>query len=239
MSMGTRRGQNTQSNITVVTTGASFTVINEAVVIVNKASGSATTLNLPQGSIHGNAARDIIFKDGKGDAATNNITITPYAGDTIDGGASLLINVNYGYAEIVWNGTQWNVVGAGASSTSGGQVVGNLVVTGLLDESTVNGLTAHAGGGQALGTPLTAMVNRVTTVGSAADSCLLPAAVLVSGAGPALTVINAGANSMNVFPGTGDIINALSANAAFAVAAGKTVTFFVTNAGQWHTQLSA
>ena len=101
----------------------------------------------------------------------------------------------------------------------------------LPTESAVNGVTANPGGGQGSAVLLTAAMNRVTTVGTAADSVKLqPAAV-----GLSQTVINAAAsNSMNVFPSTGDAINALGANAAFAVAAGKTATFYCCNAGQWH-----
>jgi hypothetical protein len=100
----------------------------------------------------------------------------------------------------------------------------------------VNGLTAHAGGGQAGATPLTGDVNRVTTVATAADSVLLPAAK----AGLKLTVINAAAaNSMNVFPAAGDAINAAAANAAQALAAGKADLFVCAVDGVWNTIASA
>lgn len=102
--------------------------------------------------------------------------------------------------------------------------------------SAVNGLTAKAGGGQSGATAITSVINRFTTVGTAADSALLPSAAV----GMQVTVVNAAAaNSMNVFPATGEVINALAANTAFAVAAGKTCTFYCANAGQWHTVLSA
>lgn len=103
--------------------------------------------------------------------------------------------------------------------------------------SSVNGLTAHAGGGQASATALTASINRVTVCATAADSVALPAAK----AGACITVINAGAASANVFPVNGgtDSINALAANAAFAVANGKTCEFLCANDGVWHTNLSA
>jgi hypothetical protein len=53
-------------------------------------------------------------------------------------------------------------------------------------------------------------------------------------------IINAAAaNSMNVFPAVGDQINALGANAAFALAANKTVQLTCAIAGQWHAILSA
>jgi hypothetical protein len=104
-----------------------------------------------------------------------------------------------------------------------------------------NGMTAHAGGTQAgaiadAGAQVNAVLNRVTTVGTAADSVVLPQAQQ----GLEITVSNAAAaNSMNVFPNTGDAINALAANAAFAVAANKTATFVCTNTGQWHAILTA
>lgn len=103
-------------------------------------------------------------------------------------------------------------------------------------EGAADSLTAHAGGGQGSALLLTAQMNRVTTVGTGADSVKLP----VSIAGLTIQVTNAAAsNSMNVFPQTGDAINALSANAAFALAAGKTATFSCYTAGQWHSILSA
>jgi hypothetical protein len=102
--------------------------------------------------------------------------------------------------------------------------------------STANALTAFAGGGQGSATPLTNVISRVTTVATGGDSVKLPASV----PGMILTVINAAAaNSMNVFPATGEAINALSANTAFAVAANKTVQFFCTVAGTWHSLLTA
>ena len=101
--------------------------------------------------------------------------------------------------------------------------------------STIDSLTAHAGGGQASALPLTKMMNRVTTVATAGDSVELPQSVR----GMNVVVINAGANSMNVFPASGDQINALGANAAFAMAAAKVATFFCATAGQWHSILSA
>lgn len=97
-------------------------------------------------------------------------------------------------------------------------------------------LTAHAGGGQANGLALTSQFNRVTTVASAADSVVLPAATV----GLFVVVANAAAlNSMDVYPATGDAINALAANAAFAVAADKTALFVCMAAGQWMSILTA
>jgi hypothetical protein len=102
-------------------------------------------------------------------------------------------------------------------------------------QSYTNAMTAFAGGGQASATMLATVLNRLTTVATINDSVRLPTAV----AGMTVTVLNASPNSANVFPATGDAINAGAANAAFAVAGGKTATFFTTIAGFWHSMLSA
>jgi hypothetical protein len=103
-------------------------------------------------------------------------------------------------------------------------------------EAATDTITAKAGGGQSAATPLTTPLNRITIVASANDSVTLP----LSQPGMTFTVTNAAAaNSLNVFPNTGEIINALGANAAFALVANKTATFTCYTAGQWHTVLSA
>lgn len=88
------------------TSGAYDVTATDYIVVINKASGEATTVNLPASPSTG---RVLIIKDGRGDAATNNITLTPAAG-TIDGGASVVIASNYGSVAVVYNGTEWNVI---------------------------------------------------------------------------------------------------------------------------------
>lgn len=96
-------------------------------------------------------------------------------------------------------------------------------------------LTALAGGAQA-GTACSSRINRFTTVTTAADSGQLPAAL----PGRECIVINdAALNSMNVFPQTGESIDAGAANAAVAVAAAKRRYFVCAVAGKWHSILGA
>src|SRR5687768_12278230 len=100
---------------------------------------------------------------------------------------------------------------------TGTQSVGNRqrADVGLVGMSTENAITAFAGGGQASGYQLTAGISRVTTVATAGDSVKMHKAK----AGLAVIVINAAAaNSMDVFPASGDAINAIAANGAFAIA---------------------
>ena len=75
-------------------------------VIVNKTVGGPITVIPPPAPILG---QQLIIKDGKGDANTNNITITS-SGTTIDGNSSILITHSYQSFTILYNGTEWNIV---------------------------------------------------------------------------------------------------------------------------------
>lgn len=118
---------------------------------------------------------------------------------------------------------------------------GHLVEPGIKDMfldqmSTRSGVTATAGGGQANAVQITERFTRVTTVGTAADSIKLPPAV----PGVDVFVVNAAAtNAMNVFPQTGQYINALAVNTALSVAANKAVHFVCITAGTWNSILTA
>ncbi len=98
-----------------------------------------------------------------------------------------------------------------------------------------SGITAYAGGGQANAPLLIAQYNRVETVATIADSVKLPPATV----GLKVVVINNAANSTNVFPSSGDIINALAADTALACAGGKATTFYCCKAGYWNSQVGA
>lgn len=112
----------------------------------------------------------------------------------------------------------------------------SVTMAGPFFERPLNGITALAGGGQTGAPVLTQDINRVTTVATAADSVQLPKAV----PGISVVVVNAAAaNAMNMFPGAGDAINALTANTALSVAANKTLIAFCAVAGVWNTVLTA
>jgi hypothetical protein len=91
----------------VVTAAGAVTVAaTDDVVVVRKSSGAATTVNLPASPATG---QQHTIKDGKGDAATNNLTITPNSGN-IDGAATLVMNINYDSVTVVYDGTEWVVI---------------------------------------------------------------------------------------------------------------------------------
>lgn len=95
-----------QQIVRVVTAAGAVTVTSaDNIVIVNKTVGAATTVNFPAGVLN----TVFTVKDGKGDAASNNITVTPAAGN-IDGSGTYVISTNFGAGKFVYNGTQWNVI---------------------------------------------------------------------------------------------------------------------------------
>lgn len=110
------KGKLKLGNITVHTGSGNVTMANEGAVIVNKSSGAATTVTLTPDPKRGDTVWVI---DGKGDAATNNITITPPASGTINGSTTLTLASAYGGVLLHYNGTQWNVVAIYGGSVSG------------------------------------------------------------------------------------------------------------------------
>lgn len=99
----------------------------------------------------------------------------------------------------------------------------------LYRDGTTRGIIANPGGGQTNAVHLTSEFNKVTTVASAGDSVLLPP----SRDGLQRFVVNAGANTCNVFPSHGDEINAAGANTAYALAAGHNAVFRCVDDRDW------
>lgn len=96
------------NKIRTVTSAGAVTVsaTTDYIIEINKSSGAATTVNLPSSPATG---LTFIIKDGKFDAATNNITLTPASGN-IDNAASYIMNRNGQSATIAYNGTQWIIL---------------------------------------------------------------------------------------------------------------------------------
>ena len=94
-----------------------------------------------------------------------------------------------------------------------------------------DGITATASGTQATAYQLTAYLSRVTTVATGADAVALPPAV----PGLEVSVINSGANSMQVFGNyaAGDTINGVATATGIAQAAGTTFTYTCSTQGKW------
>jgi hypothetical protein len=94
--------------VSVHLTGVLSLTTSFDVFLINKTIASATTVLAP-----GTApALPAIFtiKDAKGDAGTNNITVFPTAGFTIDGAASFVMNSNYQSITLLWSGTNYFII---------------------------------------------------------------------------------------------------------------------------------
>lgn len=95
-----------------MTSGATYTVDagalcsgHDYLICVNKATGSATAIDLPTSPV---AGRSLVIKDCKGDAATNNITVVPSGGALIEGAASLILNINRQSISVFFDGVNWD-----------------------------------------------------------------------------------------------------------------------------------
>jgi len=103
---GITLGSGFVDNVRTVTAAGSVTVLaTDSVICINKTIGAATTVNLPSSPATG---LSYWIKDCKGDAATNNITVTPNAGN-IDGAATFVIRVNRGSANIKYTVSEWSI----------------------------------------------------------------------------------------------------------------------------------
>ena len=68
----------------------------------------AITFNLP--TAVGRSGQVYVFKDKTGNSAANNVTITPSLAETIDGAATLVMNVNKVSYTIMSNGINWYII---------------------------------------------------------------------------------------------------------------------------------
>lgn len=91
----------------LITSGSVVTVApSDGLIEINKATGSPTTVNFEPNPIPGTVHR---VKDGKGDSATNPITINPASG-TIDGASNYVINVAKTSISFEYNTVEWALV---------------------------------------------------------------------------------------------------------------------------------
>lgn len=93
----------TTNSITGTTT---LTGADPVIVRVDTSATAAFTLTLPAASTVGQG-RIFWIKDVGGNAAAQNITISGSGGETINGGATFVINVNYQAVQVFCDGTNW------------------------------------------------------------------------------------------------------------------------------------
>ncbi len=106
---GTVTNVRQQGHVTILTAAGNYTGVTAdfgGLIVINKTTGAATAVTLPASPVAGDM---VTVKDGKGDCATNNITLTAAAGN-IDGAASFVMNQAWCAIDLVYNGTLWNIV---------------------------------------------------------------------------------------------------------------------------------
>lgn len=182
------------TNWAKITTG-NLTVVNEDVVIVDKASGAATTITLPAASAT-LARRMIWVVDAKGDAGTNNITVNVSGSGTIGGVSSFVIRSNFGQCLFVDVGDEWQAL---VPSTGSGTVANPLPPAKF---TSINVTTGTLAAGNASGAAFTCLTSTNATPGSQAmrtvAQVLADTPALQVGMSYMLRITNTGAGTLTL-----------------------------------------
>jgi hypothetical protein len=191
------------------------------------------------------------------DRMINRVTTVATAGDAVAlpaaraGHQVCIINAGANSLQVYGQNGSSDTINGIAGSTGVSQMAGSTVFficpgngvwlssglgtgqSGSLETSSYANALVAAGNNTATGaTLITASITEFATVATTTNSAILPAAT----PGLTLTIINNGANTLNVFPAGTDKINTGSAGAATTVAAAAVTIFFTTAAGQWYTK---
>ena len=95
-------------NVTTVNAATYDLLVDDLIVHVTyTGTGAVTSLTLP--TAQALSGRFIIIKDAGGNASANNITMDTQGGETIDGGATLVMSTDYGVVQLYSDGSDWFV----------------------------------------------------------------------------------------------------------------------------------
>lgn len=113
-----------------IATPVTVLATTDCVIVTDLTTPGAVAVNLPAGV----SGQVFTVVDGKGDAGTNNITITPAAG-TINGAATYVIDSNRAGVSLAYNGTSWTVI---AEFISAGDIPRNQIASGTASHVVIN-----------------------------------------------------------------------------------------------------
>lgn len=177
------------------TTPVTVSASADCAIACQLAAPGAVAVNLPAG-----ANKQVFFvSDATGDAATNNITISPSGADTIAGSATLVLNANREGVILIYNSsdTDWKVMGrlAGSSylvnpmTTSQDIIVGGAsgVPTRLGKGSNSTVMTVNGSGNLAYATIVNANVDAAAAIAFSKLASLTSAHILVGSSGNVAT----------------------------------------------------
>lgn len=98
----------TMRTVRIVTASGAITVVTtDQDILVAKTVAAATTINLPAAATF--ASRDLFIKDMNGVCNTFNFTVTPFAGENIDGLTTYPMLDNYAHLWLVKKTSGWYV----------------------------------------------------------------------------------------------------------------------------------
>lgn len=115
------------------TTPVTVAAATDCVVVTNLGVAGAVAVNLPAGV----TGQMFAIVDGKGDAATNNITITPAAGN-INGAGTYVINGDRNGIIIAYNGTEWTILSEFIASGTAGSIPRSQIAAGTASHVVIN-----------------------------------------------------------------------------------------------------
>lgn len=116
------------------------------------------------------------------------------------------------------------------ATTTGVDITGNLTASGNFRRSTTAGITASTTQTQAGATALTAEINEVSTVANTNDAVRL----ITAAAGICQIVLNNGANTLQIFPASGDDLGA-GLNTSTTLASGSNIRYCAYDATNWES----
>lgn len=219
----TAQTKTTQFSNIRTATSSPVTVVaaSDATVIINLSVAGAVSVVLPAGVV----GQKFIIVDGKGDANTNNITVTGTGGQTINGSASLIIKQPRGMAIVQWSTVEntWEVlvpavyaIAGSVVGTTDTQTLTNKIIAGASNTLTVR-LGSDVTGTLPIGNGGTGQVTA-----NAALNALLPPQATNSGKVLGTDATNTSWVSALTDPMTarGDIIVRNSSNATARLAVG-------------------
>jgi hypothetical protein len=228
--------QNTSTATTVYPTFTTSGANGNSSAVIN----TSISANLGNASI--TATTFVGALSGAATSATTAGTLTTASQPNITSASNLVTvgNITSG----TWSATLGAVSGANLSSINAANVTGtfssvtisgNMQAANVISTSynirSINASVAAAGSTQGTATALTKEINVISTVTSGANGVVLPTAV----AGMVLIVNNTSANTLNVYPASGGVINSGSTNAAYSHVSNASLQYYATSSTQWYT----
>lgn len=95
---------------TKIVTVTPYTATSDDEVIFVNVSGPASIILPATGGSGSSSKRAYYIKDFSGQSRVNPITITSLGGKTIDGVSFAILNSQYSYIKVIYDGTNWKTI---------------------------------------------------------------------------------------------------------------------------------